>query len=61
MKDFLISSLLLNALSNLSPTIERINTTDSLIVNSWKGVPLYRIRLTVKSQALKGKIEYKIK
>lgn len=45
----------------LSPTIERIDITDPLIVNSWKGVPLYRIRLTVKSQALKGKIEYKIK
>ena len=38
-----------------------IDITDPLIVNSWKGVPLYRIRLTVKSQALKGKIEYKIK
>lgn len=45
----------------LSPTIERIDITDPLIVNSWKGLPLYRIRLTVKSQALKGKIEYKIK
>ena len=45
----------------LSARIEQIDHQDALILNSWQQRPLYRVRLTVNSRALAGKINYRIK
>lgn len=44
----------------LSPDIEKVTHQDQAISNAWKKRPLYRIRLIIKSQALKGEITYTI-
>lgn len=44
----------------LSATIEQLQNEDPLTLQLWKEKPLYRIRLIVRSQALKGIIKYTI-
>ena len=47
--------------NQLTPQIEKIDYMDTAIQKSWQKRKLYRIRLTIRNQALKGKISYYIK
>ena len=45
----------------LSPTIEKIIYQDNAILNAWQNKNLYRIRLSLRNESLKGTISYSIK
>lgn len=46
--------------SRLKADVEKIQIDDSIIVNAWQKKPLYRILLTVRSNALSGNLRYTI-
>lgn len=46
--------------NQLSPVIERITYQDNAIYNAWGKRTLYRIRLIIRSKALRGRIKYSI-
>ena len=45
----------------LSPSIEKIVFQDNTILNAWQKRSLYRIRLSLRNESLKGTISYSIK
>ena len=47
--------------NQLSPSIEKINYQDNAILNAWQKRSLYRIRLSLRNESLKGTISYSIK